>query len=194
MTGYALFETAIGTCGIGWTEAGIRRVVLPGRSAEQTRAMLAGDPMLAGEPVPGEPMLAGEPAPGREAIPPPAVAATIAGIVRLLDGADEDLAGAELDETGVTGFNRQVYAVARSIRPGSTLTYGEVATRLGQPGAARAVGRALGDNPYPIVVPCHRVLAADGSLHGFSAYGGLATKRRMLQLEGALPPDEPTLF
>ena len=74
------------------------------------------------------------------------------------------------------------------------MTYGDIADRLGQPGAARAVGRALGDNPYPIVVPCHRVLAADGSMHGFSAPGGVTTKRRMLQIEGALAPDEPTLF
>ena len=74
------------------------------------------------------------------------------------------------------------------------MTYGQIATRLGQPGAAQAVGRALGDNPYPIVVPCHRVLAADGSMHGFSAPGGVNTKRRMLQIEGAIAADQPTLF
>jgi len=99
-----------------------------------------------------------------------------------------------LDLDGVPEFNRQVYAVARTIPPGATLCYGDIAARLGQPGAARAVGRAMGDNPCPIVIPCHRVLAADGSLHGFSSYGGIATKRRMLQIEGALAPDEPTLF
>ena len=91
-------------------------------------------------------------------------------------------------------FHRAVYRVTRGIPPGSTLSYGAIATELQLPGAARAVGRALGHNPCPIIVPCHRVLAADGSMHGFSAHGGVAAKRRMLQLEGALPPDEPTLF
>jgi len=177
MTEFALFDTAIGTCGIAWTEQGISDVLLPGRSSAQTRTTLAS-----------------RYGPTAESEPPVTVAGTIAGIVRLLDGAPEDLADAELDLTGVPEFNRQVYAVARTISPGRTLCYGDIAVRIGQPGAARAVGRAMGDNPCPIVIPCHRVLAADGSLHGFSGYGGIATKRRMLQIEGALAPDEPTLF
>ncbi|MDQ1741010.1 MAG: methylated-DNA-[protein]-cysteine S-methyltransferase, partial [Pseudonocardiales bacterium] len=112
----------------------------------------------------------------------------------LFEGSGDDLADVELDLSGVPAFHRSVYQLTRGIRPGSTLSYGAIATELGLPGAARAVGRALGHNPCPIIVPCHRVLAADGSMHGFSANGGVATKRRMLQLEGALPPDEPTLF
>jgi methylated-DNA-[protein]-cysteine S-methyltransferase len=177
MTEFALFETAIGTCGIAWTELGISNVLLPGRSPEQTRGMLAG--RYGAE---------------AEAEPPAAVAEAVAAIVRLMAGSPEDLTGIELDLSGVPEFNREVYAIARTIEPGSTLCYGDIASRIGRPGAARAVGRAMGENPCPIVVPCHRVLAADGSLHGFSSYGGLATKRRMLQIEGALAPDEPTLF
>jgi methylated-DNA-[protein]-cysteine S-methyltransferase len=177
MTAFALFETAIGTCGIAWTEQGISNVLLPGRSADQTRHKLAGKYGA-----------------DAEAEPPPDVASAVAAIVRLLDGEPEGLDEVPLDLTGVPEFNRQVYEVARTIRPGATLCYGDIAARLGQPGAARAVGRAMGDNPCPIVIPCHRVLAADGSLHGFSGYGGIATKRRMLQIEGALAPDEPTLF
>jgi methylated-DNA-[protein]-cysteine S-methyltransferase len=88
----------------------------------------------------------------------------------------------------VPEFHRRVYDVARAIPPGETLSYGEVAARLGEPAAAQAVGRALGRNPFPIVVPCHRVVAANGALHGFSAPGGIETKRRMLAIEGALAP------
>jgi methylated-DNA-[protein]-cysteine S-methyltransferase len=177
MTEFALFDTAIGTCGVAWTEHGISDVLLPGRSVEHTRRQLT--------------TRYGADA---QAVPPPAVASAILAIVRLLDGEPEDLADVPLDLAGVPEFNRQVYAVARTIRPGATLCYGDIAARIGQPGASRAVGRAMGDNPCPIVIPCHRVLAADGSLHGFSGYGGIATKRRMLQIEGALAPDEPTLF
>ena len=84
---------------------------------------------------------------------------------------------------GVAGFHRRVYDAARAIPPGKTLAYGEIAERIGAPGAARAVGQALGRNPFPIVVPCHRVLAAGGKIGGFSAHGGTATKRRMLAIE-----------
>ncbi len=115
-------------------------------------------------------------------------------VISLLAGEFADFADVPLDPAGVPAFNQRVYEVTRGIPAGSTLCYGDIAGRLGQPGAARAVGRALGDNPYPIVVPCHRVLAADGTMHGFSAPGGIVTKRRLLQIEGALPPDEPTLF
>ncbi len=84
--------------------------------------------------------------------------------------------------------------MARQIPPGETLTYGEVAARIGEPGAARAVGTALGQNPFPIVVPCHRVLAANGRTGGFSARGGVATKMRMLSIERARTGSAPTLF
>ncbi len=86
---------------------------------------------------------------------------------------------------GVPEFHRRVYEAARAIPPGNTLSYGDIAKRAGVPGAARAVGQALGRNPFPIVVPCHRVLAAGGKIGGFSAQGGVETKRRMLEIEGA---------
>ena len=175
--GFALFDTAIGCCALGWTEAGIVDVNLPESSPDRTRSRIAG--RLAGS---------------REQQPPAAVHQAIERITALFDGSGDDLADVELDLAGVPDFHRSVYQVTRGIRPGTTLSYGAIATELGLPGAARAVGRALGHNPCPIIVPCHRVLAADGSMHGFSANGGVATKRRMLQLEGALPADEPTLF
>jgi methylated-DNA-[protein]-cysteine S-methyltransferase len=115
------------------------------------------------------------------------------GMVALLDGGDTDLRVIALDMTGVSAFERGVYEIARTIPAGETTTYGAIAAELGDPGAARAVGRALGQNPFPVIVPCHRVVAADGTLGGFSAEGGTATKRRMLEIEGAIL-DEPTLF
>jgi methylated-DNA-[protein]-cysteine S-methyltransferase len=175
--GFTLFDTALGCCALGWSEAGIVDVNLPEAGPDTTRRRIAR--RLAGS---------------REQPPPAAVRQVVERIAALFDGAQDDLADVELDLSGVPEFHRAVYRVTRGIRPGTTLSYGEVATELRLPGAARAVGRALGHNPCPIIVPCHRVVAADGSMHGFSANGGVATKRRMLQLEGALPPDEPTLF
>jgi methylated-DNA-[protein]-cysteine S-methyltransferase len=108
-----------------------------------------------------------------------------AAIAALLRGEPRDLSGVELDMQGVPPFHRRVYEVARGIPAGSTLSYGEVAARLGSPGSARAVGQALGRNPFAIVVPCHRVLAAGGRIGGFSANGGARTKLRLLEIEGA---------
>jgi methylated-DNA-[protein]-cysteine S-methyltransferase len=94
----------------------------------------------------------------------------------------------------VPPFHQRVYAVARTIPPGATLSYGEIAVRLGDRGAARDVGEALGQNPFPIIVPCHRVLAAGGKVGGFSASGGVATKLRLLDIEGAQVGEAPSLF
>jgi methylated-DNA-[protein]-cysteine S-methyltransferase len=99
-----------------------------------------------------------------------------------------------LDESVVEAFPLSVYRATRAIGPGEVATYGEIARAIGDPGAARAVGAALGANPWPIVVPCHRVLAADGALHGFSAPGGIVTKRRMLEIECAPGFTQTTLF
>ena len=109
----------------------------------------------------------------------------IEGIVALLTGEARDLSDVPLDLDEVPEFHCKVYDVARTIKPGTTLWYGEIAARLGEPDAARAVGQALGRNPIPIIVPCHRVLAADGATGGFSAPGGTATKLRLLAIEGA---------
>lgn len=175
--GVALFDTAIGLCGVAWGPRGIAGVQLPGPSEADTRARL-----LRRFPK------------AREAPPPPYVAATVAAIVSLMRGEPAELTEATLDMDDLSPFDRRVYAIARAIPPGETLTYGEIATRLGDPAAARAVGRALGDNPFPIIVPCHRILGAGGKAGGFSAHGGVATKARLLSIEGAQTSAEPTLF
>lgn len=173
------FDTAIGPCAVAWNDTGLTRVGLPEGSAAATRARLLRGLRGAAEAVEAEPTVD--------------VRRAIDAIVALLAGERADLSFVDLDLAGVPEFNRQVYVVTRSIPAGSTLSYGEVARRIGQPGAAQAVGRALGANPWPIVVPCHRVLAADGSMRGFSANGGVKAKRRMLLIEGAAGVD-PTLF
>jgi methylated-DNA-[protein]-cysteine S-methyltransferase len=124
----------------------------------------------------------------------PSARVAIDGIVAVLDGAPLDLAFVDLDERGIDAFRRAVYAATRTIKPGSTVTYGEIARAIGRPDAARDVGSALASNPFPIVVPCHRVVGAGGKLTGFSAPGGLATKRRMLELEGAPGFGQQVLF
>jgi methylated-DNA-[protein]-cysteine S-methyltransferase len=175
---YTLFDTAIGTCGIVWNERGLAGVHLPDTNRARTGASVT--------------RRFPEAAP---AAPPADVQHAIDGIVALLRGEKRDLREIALDYARVPEFNRRVYELARTIGPGATLTYGDIAQRLGTPGMARAVGQALGQNPWPIVVPCHRVLAADGGMGGFSAPGGVATKRRMLEIEGVegVRP-EPRLF
>jgi methylated-DNA-[protein]-cysteine S-methyltransferase len=126
--------------------------------------------------------------------PPPVVQAAIDGIRTLLAGEPTDLTSVPLDMTDIPEFHQHVYAAARRIPPGATRTYGELADQLGDSTLARAVGQALGRNPFPIVVPCHRVLGARGAIGGFSADGGTSTKRRLLRIEGALPEPLPTLF
>lgn len=173
----ALFDTAIGACGIAWSAHGIRALQLPARDATATRARLARLSPGARE----EPLGAA----AREAA---------ARITALLEGSRDDLLDIALDLPGVADFEQRVYATTRRILPGDTLTYGEVAQRIGEPGAARAVGRALGRNPVAILVPCHRVLASGGSPGGFSAPGGALTKLRMLAIEGARPGGQGSLF
>lgn len=175
--GAAFFETAIGLCGIVWSERGIAGAQLPEDDAKAARSRLL-------RRFPG----------ARETKPPTDVEAVIADIVALLGGKPVDLSTTPLDMRDVPDFHRRVYDVARAIPPGATLTYGEIAKRLGDPGAARAVGQALGLNPIPIIVPCHRVLAASGRTGGFSANGGVTTKMRMLTIERATTSDAPSLF
>jgi len=166
--GHTVFDTPLGACGVGWTELGVRTVQLPDHDASRTAARLR-------RWYPDLPAAA----------PPPDIVRVIDDIRALLSGTPTDLAYVPLDLTGVAEFEQRVYAAARRVPPGDTVTYGELADRLGDPGAARAVGRALGRNPVPIVVPCHRVLAAGGRTGGFSAPGGVSTKMRMLAIEGA---------
>jgi methylated-DNA-[protein]-cysteine S-methyltransferase len=174
---YTLFATAIGVCGVAWSARGIVGVELPQSGERETRArLLRRFPGAIDEP------------------PPPAVQSAIDGMVALLGGEARDLTAVVLDLDGLPTFDLGVYRIARTIPPGETLTYGEIAIGLGEPGAARAVGRALGANPFPIVVPCHRVLGAGGKVGGFSARGGVATKARLLSIEGARTNAAPLLF
>ncbi len=183
---FALFGTAIGHCAVAWSERGLIGVQLPEANAGATRSRI----------------MRRFPA-AEEATPPPQIRSAIEGIVALLRGEPRDLTGVAIDNEGVPEFNVRVYAITRTIPPGQTLTYGQIAVRLGDPALARAVGTALGQNPCPIVMPCHRVLAASGKTSkfkassfktgGFSAPGGVSTKMRLLTIEGA-QPGGPTLF
>lgn len=176
--GHLLFETALGTCGVAWGTGGIVAVQLPERDAAATRArLLRGLPLCQGT---GD--------------PPPYVCSAITGIQAMLAGEPRDLREVPLDMSRISPFHQQVYAIARAIPPGRTRTYGELAQQLGGLGLARAVGQALGMNPFAPVVPCHRVLAAGDRPGGFSAEGGAATKLRMLQIEGACPGGTLPLF
>jgi methylated-DNA-[protein]-cysteine S-methyltransferase len=130
----------------------------------------------------------------REGSPPPAVAESIERIGRLLRGERQDLSDISLDLIATTDFEDRVYAAARQIPCGEVRTYGEIAEEIGESGAARAVGAALGRNPVPIIIPCHRVLGSHGKSGGFSAPGGTVTKFRMLEIEGAKRPGDPELF
>ena len=175
--GFTLFDTAIGRCGIVWGERGIVGVQLPeARELDTKKRVRQRFPEA------------------REALPPRDVQRALDGIVALLGGEARDLSRVALDMNHVSPFHRRVYEAARSIPPGTTLSYGEVAARIGSPGSARAVGQALGRNPFAIIVPCHRVLAAGGKVGGFSANGGATTKLRMLAIERAQPGRQPGLF
>jgi methylated-DNA-[protein]-cysteine S-methyltransferase len=170
MTRSITFDTALGKCAIRWSDAGISGVLLP------QRRHLPGPPLADASDV------------------PPFVLDAIAGIVALMAGEPRDLRAIVLDERGVDDFRRGVYAATRDIAPGTTRSYGEIARAIGRPDGARDVGAALSRNPFPVIVPCHRVVAANGALTGFSAPGGLATKRRMLELEGAPGYGQQVLF
>jgi methylated-DNA-[protein]-cysteine S-methyltransferase len=175
--GFCLFDTAIGTCALAWNEAALTAVQLPETTPERTRDRLLRHVGDAPE------------------LPPPAFALAATERIRaLLDGVRDDLRDLPLDFSALPPFNRRVYEVARAIPPGEVLTYGEVARRIGDPGASRAVGQALGHNPFAPVVPCHRVLAAGGRSGGFSAEGGAATKLRMLEIERARFGGQAGLF
>lgn len=164
--GYCLFDTAFGVCGVGWSETGLTRLQLPcadvadteGRLRRETGGAAASDP-------------------------PGAISAVIADLQRYFAGEAIDFAPVGLDLAGASPTFRSIYAAAREVGWGETTSYGALARRVGSPGAARAVGRAMATNPVPIIIPCHRVLASDGRLGGFSAFGGTVQKERLLILE-----------
>lgn len=172
--GWTLFDTAIGRCGIAWSATGVTGVQFPSPRAAERLARSA----------PG----------GGAAVPPAPIQEAIRAIGTLLRGEAADLGGIDLDMAGLPDLDRSVYEIARTVPPGTTTTYGEIAARLGDRLLAREVGRALGQNPYPIIVPCHRVLAAGGRPGGFSAPGGVATKLRILAIEGVHLDRQTSLF
>lgn len=173
---FAVIPTAIGECALVWNEdAEIVGSALPHGGADQVRTAVRGwyPGVVEAVPLPVEP--------------------AVAALRRLLADGAGDLAEIMLNMSAVPDFDRRVYEVVRAIPPGETLTYGEVAAELGAPGAAQAVGQAMGRNPFPPIVPCHRVLAAGRKVGGFSARGGRRTKLRMLETEGVYL-EQPTLF
>ncbi len=176
MIRFALFDTAIGRCAVAWGEGGLVRSQLPETDDDAARARL-----LRAHPT------------AVEARPTGAAANAIAKVTRHLRGEAADLASVALDMAGVPEFYRAVYARARAIPRGVTMSYGELAASIGQPGAARAVGQAMGKNPFAPIVPCHRVLAAGKRAGGFSAHGGLATKAKILAIEGFVLGEAATL-
>ncbi len=181
--GWTPFDSALGGCAVAWGAHGIVAVQLPEVDAAATRArLLKASGVLA------------------QATPPPAVARAIAAVQALLAGqladlgADACMESVALDMQRITDFQRRVYAATRRIPPGQTRTYGELASELGNKNSARVVGHALGLNPFAPIVPCHRVLGAAGKPCGFSAHGGVVTKLRMLQTEGAALGGTDSLF
>jgi methylated-DNA-[protein]-cysteine S-methyltransferase len=172
-THFILFDTAMGRCGLAWGNAGILAVSFPESDDAKTRARLQRRAKGATE---------------IEA-PPFDIARLVDDIAALFAGEKRDLSYADLDMSGVPAFDREVYALTLDIGPGEIKTYGDLASALGDVTLSRNVGQALGRNPFPIIVPCHRVVGAEGKLTGFSAPGGVEAKRRLLKIEGALAPD-----
>lgn len=177
MTHYTLFDTAIGFAGIAWGESGLVGVHLPEPDQETARRGFI-------RRFPGM----------TEAEVPEGLATVVADICALMRGEKPDLLAAPLDLARTPDFHARVYEITRAIPPGETLTYGEIAVRLGDKLLAREVGQALGKNPWPIVVPCHRVTAAGGKPGGFSARGGVNTKLKLLGIEGAKAAAQVDLF
>jgi methylated-DNA-[protein]-cysteine S-methyltransferase len=174
---YSIFDTAIGRCGIAWSQSGIVGVQLPEAREIDTRRRLF---QLYPE--------------ARETRPTPNVEAAIDGIVALLHGETSNFAGVSLDLSGIHVFDQRVYQVAQRIPRGETLTYNEVASRMGTPSAVRSVAQAISRNPFVVIVPCHRVLEAGSYADRMSPHGGLISKRRLLSIEGATTPASKTLL
>jgi methylated-DNA-[protein]-cysteine S-methyltransferase len=174
-THHHVFDTAIGPCGVAWNARGLAGVQLPEANRVATERRLAAKTGSAGA-----------------AAPPPWVATVVADIKRYLAGEPIDFTAVAVDLSGLDPFRRKLYETMRSLAWGETTTYGELARQLGSSDweGAREVGEAMGRNPVPVVIPCHRVLAAGGKLGGFSAHGGAATKAKLLALEGVHLPDK----
>jgi methylated-DNA-[protein]-cysteine S-methyltransferase len=177
MSGYTLFDTSIGWAGLAWGDNGLIGVHLPDSDPDIARASLL-------RRFPGV----------TPADLPPDLATVINGIRALLRGEKPMLLDAPLDLARVPEFNARVYAMTRQIPPGETMTYGAIALKLGDRHLAQAIGGVLGRNPWPIIVPCHRVTAAGGKLGGFTARGGTRTKLKLIAIEGAPAAAQSDLF
>jgi methylated-DNA-[protein]-cysteine S-methyltransferase len=174
---YTLFATAIGRCAVAWNDIGLTGIWLPAAEGADLRRQVL------------------RRAPRAHAAPPVgAMAHVVEALARLVAGESVDFAGVVLDLADVEPFDRRVYRAARAIAPGHVLTYGDLAARVGDGATAREVGRSLGRNRWPLVVPCHRIVASGNGLGGFSAPGGTVTKRRLLAIEGARRGGAPDLF
>ena len=165
--GHAVFETVLGFMGIAWSEAGLMRLCLPERNRDTVERRLLRHPGVAASDE-----------------QPRWVVGLIASIKAYAAGEDIDFSGVPVDLAGVDDFRLAIYDAARKLGYGETTTYGELAKRAGHAGLPRETGAALGANPVPLVIPCHRILAAGGKIGGFSAPGGSATKEKMLAMEG----------
>jgi methylated-DNA-[protein]-cysteine S-methyltransferase len=167
-THYCVFDSDIGPCGIAWSGRGLTRLQLPeaDKGAVERRLERSSDGKITA------------------AAPPPPLARAVADLQRYFAGGRVDFSGIVLDLTGVSDFYRQVYEEACRVGWGETTTYGELARRIGSPGAARGVGQALSRNPIAVIVPCHRILASGNKIGGFSAFGGTTAKKQLLALEG----------
>ena len=166
---YTLIDTALGTFGLAWTDAGVARVALPGHDRGRTEIWISREPAEPGFPD------------GRYAALPDL-------IKRYAEGERIDFSGVPLDLEGVQEFHRQAYVELLKIGYGETTTYGAIARALGDVTLSRAVGQAMGSNPIPLIIPCHRVLGANSKPVGFSSPGGVTAKMRMLALEHAASP------
>ena len=157
---HATFSTPLGVCALAWNDRGLTRFLLPDPDRPATSAT--------------------------EAVPPDWVAAIVARVQRHLAGEPQDFSDVRFDFTPVPDFARRVLLATLAVKPGGTATYGDLAAALGQPPeTSRAVGSALGSNPWPLLIPCHRIVAASGRMTGFSGPGGIGTKVKLLALEGA---------
>jgi methylated-DNA-[protein]-cysteine S-methyltransferase len=171
---HCLFDTCLGACGLAWSERGLMRLQLPeanrGATERRLRARGGADDSCMQEP-------------------PDWIGPLITQLQRYFAGERMDFSDVAVELVGINDFQRRIYDLTRAIVWGQTASYGELARQAGAPGAARAVGQAMGHNPVPIIIPCHRVLAAGRKIGGFSAFGGAVTKERLLAMEGVHPGD-----
>lgn len=173
---YTSFDTALGTLAIAWTNKGICAVQLSEESKEKTIQQLR-------KRLPN----------AQEAEPSTIVKRTIHLLTQHLSGSVQDFSGIPLDLTGLQPFSQKVYEATRAVKAGSVASYSDIALKVGAPDASRAVGRALGTNPVPIIIPCHRIIGKNGAMTGFSAYGACDTKMRLLSIEKGLSSDKVSM-